>query len=372
MNSTFLLTPADSGFNGHAVHYSSYPGDTSSPVIHSGVRVTNWTQVDAARNIWAAPLPSGVSDTRQAYINGERMKSTTSSGLGSHVTITSWGYVSTDAHDELFDAHQAPQDIEFLYTGVGSSWTECRLRVASVSRVPGGGVNVTMQQPGFKLGINKYFGQGVTTPVSISNLYSALSNPGQSYVNSASRVLYYVPKAGENLSTADVIVPGPTEVLVRMQGNTAGSKVDPVKAVVLNGLVFAYAGWLEPNTGVGYVDMQSAFRVLPSSTNDDDTWVPVPGNIQMHTVENISVTGCTFSGLGATALEVDDASQSVLIANNTFKDVSCGGVYIGQVRAEAICGPLAIAAHSTYATSAHSLYDKQRLSVRFSSTTYTM
>jgi hypothetical protein len=38
--------------------------------------------------------------------------------------------------------------------------------------------------------------------------------------------------------------------------------------------------------------------------NDDGAWVPVPANMQLHTAWNITISGCTFSHLGATALSV--------------------------------------------------------------------
>ena len=64
---------------------------------------------------------------------------------------------------------------------------------------------------------------------------------------------------------------------------------------------------------------------------NDDLWVPVPGNIQLHAAENITFTGNTFRALGATALAIHDSSQSVSVVANTFADVSCSGVAIGQV-----------------------------------------
>lgn len=60
-------------------------------------------------------------------------------------------------------------------------------------------------------------------------------------------------------------------------------------------------------------------------------WVPVPGNVQLHTVADVAVLNCTFEHLGMTALVVDNGSQAVVVANNTFRDVSCGGVQVGQV-----------------------------------------
>jgi hypothetical protein len=70
--------------------------------------------------------------------------------------------------------------------------------------------------------------------------------------------------------------------------------------------------------------------VLPNSTVDDTTWAPVPGNVQMHTVGGVRVTGCTFEHLGATALLIEGGSQDVVVRNNTFRDVSAGGVYFGN------------------------------------------
>ena len=312
LGSTLELTPLDSGSNGFFVRYAAY--GVEKPVVHGGLPITGWAVVDASKNIWAASFPPAVNDTRQVYINGERMNSTfTAGGLGPHVKLTNWGYTTPDAFPALFLPGQAQRDIEFRYTGVGSSWTECRLRVESITALPGGGINVTMQQPGYSLGRNKYFGQGVTAPASITNVYGAMTAPGDSYVNSVTKTIYYIPRPQDNMATATVIVPGPTEILLRLQGDTSTPKINPVKFVTFEGLQFSYAGWLEPNNGWGYVDMQSAFRVTPTSSTDDDSWVPVPGNIQMHTVENVTVRGCTFSGLGATALEIDNQSQSVQV-----------------------------------------------------------
>lgn len=308
LSGTEAFDPSDSGSNGFTVHYAAYPADAPAQVLlHGGLRVTGWSQIDAGRNIWAAPLPAGVRDTRQLYIGSgsvgghfDRMNLTnTGTTLPSPVALTPYGYTS-GALTWGQDSQQNMADIEFLYTGIGSSWTECRLRVESISMLPGGGANITMQQPGYALGRGRYDGQQLTFPASVSNVYALLSaeTPGQYYMNSATRTAYYVPRLQDNMTTAVVIVPT-TETLLSLIGNrTAQPAIQPVHHLSFEGLTFAFAGWLEPNTGVGYVDMQSAFRVMPSTTVDDDTWVPVPGNVQMHTVRNVSVLGCTFTHLG--------------------------------------------------------------------------
>lgn len=325
------FTPADSGKNGYTIHYASY--DAEPATLHGGVAVTGWTQVDMANNIWAAALPASALDTRQVYISGDRMNATnTGAGLPGTVAITSYWYTTTDALSWAFLAQQNPADIEFLYTGVGSTWTEARCRVATVEVLAGGGANLTMQQPCFDIARNRFYGQGVSTPASISNVYALLSSatPGQYYFNSAERTIYYVPRSIDDMATAVVIVPT-TEVLLRLTGDRdAQPTIQPVSYLSFERLTFSYAGWLEPNNGIGYVDMQSGFRIYPNSTADDSTWVQVPGNVAMHTVSHVSIINCTFAHLGATALVVDSGSQNVLISNNTFQDLSCGGVYVGN------------------------------------------
>lgn len=340
--STITLTAKDSGSNGFTVHYASYPGDSTSAVLHGGVAVTGWTLSDPSKNIWSAPLPAGVTDARQMYIGTDptgpmyRMQvPNTGGGIpgGSGVTLTSWGYTTPDGQLAAWaqDPHQNAADIEFLYTGVGSSWTECRVRVSTITSA--GGSNITMALPGFALATGRYYGQGVTKPASIANVYALLtaSTPGQYYLNSATRTVYYVPRPQDDMPTAIVIVPS-TTVFLQVQGDRdAQPVIQPVHNIALANLTFAYASWLDVNTGIGWVDMQSGFRVLPNTTDQDDTWLPPPANIQLNTVKDVSITGCTFTHLGSTAVQVQDGSQDVYIAGNTFRDISCGGLYLGQI-----------------------------------------
>lgn len=356
ISSTIEFDPSCSGWNNYMVHYAGYPTDlaTVGPVIlHAGVAVTGWQEIDSNNNIWAATIPSSITDTRQVYINNERMNNTnTGSGIPGSVTITSTGYTTTDPLAWAFLSNQASKDIEFVYTGVGSSWTECRLRVSTVvpltdSKGQVTGVNITMAEPGFTLGRNRFYGQEVTSPASISNVYGLLSKttPGQYYFNSNTGTIYYVPRPQDDMSTAEVMVPTIEVLLMLLGDRTAEPAIQPVHHLAFEGLTFQYAGWLEPNLGNGYVDMQSGFRVLPNSTSNDDTWVSVPGNIQFHTVQNVSVINCTFQHLGAVGLEIDDGSQSVLVMNNTFRDLSCGGIYLGQIDDVNMTDPTRINAH---------------------------
>lgn len=120
----------DSGANGFVVHWrSTVPG---AAVVHGGVPVTGWTPLSGSTNVWTAPLPAGITAARQLYVAGQRAPQTVlGHGLAGTVTQTAWGYTTTDPTPSTVWAAAAAQaggeGIEFIYTGVGSSWTEAHV-----------------------------------------------------------------------------------------------------------------------------------------------------------------------------------------------------------------------------------------------------
>ena len=112
-----------------------------------------------------------------------------------------------------------------------------------------------MQQPGYyfaRTWKNRFFpGQGVSTPASIANIFALLgpSTPGRYYLNAQSRIVYYVPRAMEDMTISFVVAPL-TEVLLAVEGITSRTHVDAVKFLSFEGLTFSYASWLEPNNGI--------------------------------------------------------------------------------------------------------------------------
>lgn len=121
------------------------------------------------------------------------------------------------------------------------------------------------------------------------------------------------------------------DTLVSVRGDReAQPSIQRVTGLTFSNLLFQYAGWTVPNNGVGYVDQQSGFRLLPNSTANDESWTPVHAHLQFFTVGDLVVSNCSFGHLGATAIMADVGSQGVVIANSTFADISCGGVYFGN------------------------------------------
>ncbi len=220
LSTTLALTNADSGRNGHRVLYEAYPGET--PVLSGGVQVTGFTEPDAAKQIWRAPLPSGATAAgRQLFVNGVRAVRARSAGSPDGVTTTATGFATSDGAYSSF-ANQA--SIEVVQD---NDWKHVRCPLQSIASAPDGGAALTVLAPcwaannvavpnvGFPLNGN---GLPAMSGISwIENAYELLTSPGQFYVDQAAGYVYYMPRSTEDLATADVELPV-LETLVSLAG----------------------------------------------------------------------------------------------------------------------------------------------------------
>ena len=130
-STTLFFSPLDSGVNGFVVHWrSTVPG---AAVVHGGVPVSGWAPLSGSNGaVWVAPLPATVTEARQLYVGGLRAPQTVlGHGLSGAVAQTAWGYTTTDGTPANVWATTSEQPagagIEFIYTGVGSTWTEAHV-----------------------------------------------------------------------------------------------------------------------------------------------------------------------------------------------------------------------------------------------------
>lgn len=287
-----------------------------------------WAVVGQAYN----PIYQASSDiiSRQLFVNGIRATPASLGPIpGSNVTITAEGYITNDGTILDWWQQQPFNDVgaspfEFVYTGVGAStWTEPRCSTAGISSDGNGGAVIQMQQPCWANARGRNNGnQAVTYPTSISNAYAGLQQAtfgGQFFASYATSELYYVPRDGENMDTADVRVPV-LEQLVVVNGSYNLQFI---------GITWAYSTWNLPSGPFGYVDNQSGYIYTGNPGHTQQ--VPTPGAITVYGARNVTFAGCTFTHLGSTALLVAGSSQYVSIVNNTFTDISGGAITLGQV-----------------------------------------
>jgi len=364
MTSPLTLTAADSGTNGYDVVWTAAPG--ARPVLAGSVQITGWAPMSAGSPIYVAQAPAGLK-TQQLYVNGERATIAHGSLPNALTGQDSTGYSGggTTLAGWRNPSGSSPQ-LTFVYQGGLGAWTDPSCPVAGFS-----GAAVTMAQPcwtnstdragSFPDGraYNLVGRQGITEqPTSVENAFQFLSasTPGQFFLDQGSSKIYYVPRSGENMTTADVEAPVLQQLVT---GN--GTASAPVQNIVFSGIQFSYATWLgdtfqgQGSTN-GFSEIQANYQVTGASgaasqglctvppasytlgTCPYGAWTQIPGNVSFTYDQHIQFTGDAFVHLGAAGLTLGDGSRHDIVQGDVVTDTSGNGIQVGNVDAPTATG----------------------------------
>jgi F5/8 type C domain-containing protein/parallel beta helix pectate lyase-like protein len=321
----FDATKGDGGTNGHTVSYQAAPG--AHPVLSGGERVTGWTQ--GPNGVWQAQVPAG-TQTRQLYVNGVRANIASEPAPGGF-TQTATGYTTSDSTIENWSNIS---DVEFVYN-VG--WTQMRCRIASAS-----GTTITMDEPCYQNSTLKQYGVNAGNPSEIQNTKALLTDPGQWYLDHSANTLYYIPRGGQDMQTADVEIPR-LQTLV----SGTGTEANPLTGLTLSGLSFEYGGWTAPDGPDGFSEVQANMHLTGDnaweyqgtcdrfSTTNPGTcpygaWTMTPGNVVFDHATGLTISGDTFTHLGAAGLQLGQDVNHSTITGSVFTDISANGLEIGN------------------------------------------
>lgn len=313
LSRTFALTSRDSGRDGHRIVYEAAPG--AHPVISGGRQVTGWTPADSSGKVYKAKV--GAIDTRQLYVNGESETRARSDKNPAGFSQTSTGYTFTDP---ALNAYKRPSDLEVVSSW---GWKLMRCPVQSIADF-----KMTMQQPCWH-NAHLQQGQEIQNPTWLENARELLDTPGEWYLDKGAGELYYMPKAGQNLSTANVTVP-----LVQDLVDLNGTRSAPVSNVSFRGITFANSTWLAPSSSEGLIEGQAGFRMVGNDPTFDATrlkWQKTRGAVNVDHGHGIGFEGNTFTQLGAVGLNLDTGTQGTDITGNVFRQIAATGIQIGGV-----------------------------------------
>ena len=324
---TYTLTPAflyvrsqrihDSGTNGHNVIYQAYPGET--PVISGGKTITGWSLYNSSKKIYRAPVGTSLQ-TLQLYVNGVRANVTKSAKNPAGFTKTTTGWTTTNTAMQTW---RNPTDI---YIATLVSWKYLSCGIASIS-----GTKITMKTPCWNnAGTSPnpghpYNGQGLVqmnTITYVENAYELLQNAGDWYLDRSGGYIYYIPRAGENMATAQVVAP----VIEKLIDGSGTSITEPLHNITFSGITFEYGTWLQPSGNQGYADNQSGILWINAAAP-----AKTLGNISFQYSHNITLTNSTFTHLGGAAIDFGNGAQNNTISNNTITDISSNGIQLGEV-----------------------------------------
>ena len=349
-NSLFLR-PEDSGTPDSPTVICAVDG--AHPVISGGVAVTGWKRgcnhpaipEKLRQKIWSAEAPligNRRVETRQMWVNGHKVQRAAQfpdGGLERMIDFNPEEQTITIPVSQSVNPERL-QNAGQLEMIVHQRWAIAILRVKSIDAKDRQAV-VRFHEPESHLEFAHPWPQPViggekgNSSFCLTNALELLDQPGEWFQEYPSGTIYYYPQAGENMETAEVIIPA-LETLVTIDGTLSR----PVKHIQFNGITFEHTSWMRPSYQ-GHVTLQGGFPLLDAyklqepglpekAELENQAWITRPETaIRVRGAEHIDFKHCTFRHLSSTGLDYEWAVSSSGIENCVFSDIGGTGILIG-------------------------------------------
>jgi hypothetical protein len=144
----------------------------------------------------------------------------------------------------------------------------------------------------------------------LENFRAALDAPGEWFLDRGGE-LYYMPRPGEDMATAEVVAPA-VAGLVRLAGDPQSGRF--VEHLELRGLCFRHDRF--PLPAQGHADAQAAFTL--------------PAAITAAGARHVALIDCEIAHCGAHAVRFHSGCTDCRMERCLVEDLGGGGVYIGQ------------------------------------------
>ena len=351
LNSTVSFDERDGGKDGHYVRYKAYKGEM--PLITGGMPVTGWTIHDETNNIWKAEGVDG--RFRQLYVNGKKAVracfpnaiAANDKGAGSfdHDFVRLSKVDSTGrAFDVSAEYIKNIKNIEDVEIHLMIAWAESILRLEK-AEVNGGTAKLIPKDPErTKLFHRAYPMLGTAFQSNppkqqvfyLENSYDLIDAPGEWYLDEKNQTLYYKPRSGENMGSANVVAPR-LNTMFSVLGKDTKNKVGYMS---FEGLIFAHSNYTRPSEE-GFLDLQAAnfnVDVLPDpgrgnweklNSNKYLLWRPDAG-FRVENAHHFLVKNCTFTQMAATGLDFVSGTNDDVIEGNVFYEIGAAGIMLGK------------------------------------------
>ena len=349
-NSLFLR-PEDSGTPDSPTVICAVDG--AHPVISGGVAVTGWKRgcnhpaipEKLKQKIWSAEAPligNRRVETRQMWVNGHKVQRAAQfpdGGLERMIDFNPEEQTITIPVSQSVNPKRL-QNAGQLEMIVHQRWAIAILRVKSIDAKDGQAV-VRFHEPESHLEFAHPWPQPViggekgNSSFCLTNALELLDQPGEWFQEYPSGTIYYYPQAGENMETAEVIIPA-LETLVTIDGTLSR----PVKHIQFNGITFAHTSWMRPSFQ-GHVTLQGGFPLLDAyklqepglpekAELENQAWITRPETaIRVKGAEHIDFKHCTFRHLSSTGLDYEWAVTASSVEDCQFTDIGGTALLVG-------------------------------------------
>ena len=349
-NSLFLR-PEDSGTPDSPTVICAVDG--AHPVISGGVAVTGWKRgcnhpavpEKLKQKIWSAEAPligNRRVETRQMWVNGHKVQRAAQfpdGGLERMIDFNPEEQTITIPVSQSVNPERL-QNAGQLEMIVHQRWAIAILRVKSIDAKDGQAV-VRFHEPESHLEFAHPWPQPViggekgNSSFCLTNALELLDQPGEWFQEYPSGTIYYYPQAGENMETAEVIIPA-LETLVTIDGTLSR----PVKHIQFDGITFEHTSWMRPSYQ-GHITLQGGFPLLDAyklqepglpekAELENQAWITRPETaIRVRGAEHIDFKHCTFRHLSSTGLDYEWAVTASSVEDCQFTDIGGTALLVG-------------------------------------------
>jgi hypothetical protein len=322
LETPLVLTPDHGGAaGGPRVTLAAYGAER--PVLSAGRRVDGW-RPDSLRGrpAWVADLPevrAGRWVFHQLFVDGGRRlrprlpdpraplgtRLYRIAALPDVTADTPWNQGQERVVFAPGDVAASWRNLEDVEVVALHFWVESRLPVAAVD--PERRLVTFRRRSVFRL-TDDFRAQGARYYV--DNVFEALGEPGQWYLDRPSGTLWYLPLPGEVPDKTEVYAPVGPQV-VRLEGTPDR----PLENVELRGLTFAHTEWRLPPDGPAGAPQAA---------------VHVPGAVYLGHARGCTLRRCRVQQVGTYAVEVGPGCSGTEILECVFADLGAGGVKVAS------------------------------------------
>ncbi len=314
------LSPADSGSAQAPITYKAAPG--AHPVFSGGRIIQGWRP--GTNGVWQTHLPDVAAGRwyfEQLWINGRRAtRARTPNQFRFHLLDVREEPLTRRADGQVLTTRQIvtfrPDDFRAI-TGLTANelkdlnlvvyhnWDVTRRFVDSINEAEQS--LVTSGE-----GMKPWNPWRRDSQFIFENALRFLDAPGEWFL-SRDGTLYYQPRAGEQLSNAEVVAPVAEKFIV-LKGDSAAGKL--VEHLTFKGLAFAHAQWLTPPGG--FEPAQAASTIDAVVMADD--------------ARQIVFEDCAFSHVGTYGIWFRHGCRDNVVRHCRLEDFGAGGVRIGETQ----------------------------------------
>lgn len=312
----WLFTAQDSGFPSAVpqlaqtwpVVWAAYPGE--KPVISGGTRINNkwWQEIVNGREVWVTEIPevaAGRWNFRQLWVNGQRRNRPCLPKQGMRQVERAFDadyngfYLNAGSSrfgfkaGELSAAWRNLHDIELQFFGW---WVAPRVWLDAVDETE----RIAWFDRNSMMRLAWGLGDGVDYRV--ENVFDALGDSGEWYLDRPAGKLYYIPVPGEDMTTAEIVAPR-LETLLRIDG---------AANLGFEGLTFAHNEWCQP--GHFADSIQASYEV--------------PGAVILDRADNCEFRNCRILHTNTYGVEMEHDTVGATLEFCELRDLGAGGVKI--------------------------------------------